>query len=258
MKDLSNENIIHTKCDDIEYIQFRRLLEYKEILKHFFIPKTPYFNYQMNIEKIYNEISSKIGLNSKKFINIYQTHSANVEIIKNDNINNIYENTDGIITNKNELVLPIRIADCISIMIFDPNKNVIANIHSGWRGTVQKIVEITIRKMVEEFNCNTYDIICCLTPSIRKCHFEVHSDVKEIFENEFTNLINKGIILNNNNEKYLIDTVLINRLLLTNLGLKDSNIIDSKICTACNTDIFHSYRIEKEQAGRNLSIMSLI
>lgn len=34
MKDLSNENVIHIAKDGVQYLQFRRLLEYSDILVH--------------------------------------------------------------------------------------------------------------------------------------------------------------------------------------------------------------------------------
>ena len=52
-------------------------------------------------------------------------------------------------------------------------------------------------------------------------------------------------------QKYNIDTTLINKLILQEVGLKPENIIDSGLCTVCNSDLFHSYRADKEQSGRN-------
>ena len=69
-----------------------------------------------------------------------------------------------------------------------PVKKAIANTHSGWKGTIQRIAVKTVEKMIKEFECNPKDIICCICPSIRKCHFEVEKDVKDMFENEFKDL----------------------------------------------------------------------
>lgn len=257
--DLTNKNIVHIKDKDIEYIQFKRLLEYKDVLNHSFILKSEKFDYKKLGNERYNYICEKFGLENKDIIRISQTHSANVEIVNEDSRDKIYENTDGIITNNKNIVLPIQVADCISLILFDPNKMVVANIHSGWRGTVKKIAEVAIKKMVEKFNCNTYDIICSVCPSIGKCHFEVGKDVKDIFEQTFKDMSNEDIILESKtlNEKYFIDTVLINRIMLRDSGLKDSNIIESNICTVCNSEKLHSYRVAKDMAGRNLSIVNL-
>ena len=92
------------------------------------------------------------------------------------------------ITNKKDIALATTNADCILLLFFDPVNKVIANVHSGWRGTIQRISVKTVQKMVNKFNCKPENIICCICPSIRKCHFEVENDVKEIFEKEFKDL----------------------------------------------------------------------
>lgn len=146
-----------------------------------------------------------------------------------------------------------------SIIIFDPVKKVIANTHSGWKGTIQRIAVKTIEKMIKEFECNPKDIICCICPSIRKCHFEVEKDVKDMFEKEFKDLENLNNIIEEKipNTKWNIDTVLINKMLLEKQGLKKENIIDSGICSVCNSDIIHSYRVEKNGYGLNTALISL-
>lgn len=260
MLDLNNQNIIHIKREDIEYIQFKRLLEYENILKHYFILKCEEFNYKNDMQIRYKNICTELGLNQNSIIKIKQTHSDNIKIVDRNCKNNFYNSTDGLITKDKDVILPIQVADCIPIFLFDPNKKIIANIHSGWRGTKQRIIEKAINKMVTIFKCNTYDIICCIGPCIGKCHFEVSKDVKDMFEQEFKNMLNKDIIEKSRTleDKYFIDTVLINRLILQDMGLKDVNIIESNICTVCNNKNIHSYRTEKEKSGRNLSIITLI
>ena len=61
-----------------------------------------------------------------------------------------------------------------------------------------------------------------------------------------------------NSSKYYIDTVGINKQILLNCGLKEENIIDSKICSVCDEDKIHSYRAHGDNSGRNISIMELI
>lgn len=263
MIDLTNNNIIHIKKNNIEYIQFKKLLEYKNILKHAICFKP--LNFTMNetekdiVEESYTKICKELEISSENIIDKNQTHSDNVVILNLDNKGTFFDNTDGCITKENNIAIPIITADCIPFLLFDPQKRIIANIHSGWKGTVQRIIEKTVKMMIKEFKSNPSDIICCIGPSIGKCHFEVKEDVKEIFEKEFKDMLNKDIISNSDkNDSYYIDTILINKLMLLNLGLKENNIIESNICTVCNVDRFHSYRVEKENAGRNLSLITLI
>ena len=113
--------------------------------------------------------------------------------------------------------------------------------------------------MVEEYNCNPSDIICCICPSIRKCHFEVEKEVKDLFEKKFTDLENLNDIIEEKEpyKKWNIDTVLINQMILEKIGIKKENIIDSGICSVCNSAIIHSFRVEKEGYGLNTGLIGL-
>ena len=269
MKDLSNENVVHIKKDGLEYIQFRRLLEYKNI-KHGFTLKPLDFAGNISYEEKKTEVQKGLQALSKEFEfdikNICrpkQTHTDKVEKIE-DGDEGIYiqkfDNVDGLVTDKKNKVLMLSFADCTPLLFYDPVKNVIANTHSGWKGTLQSIAVKTVEKMKEEYGCNTADIICCIGPHIRKCHFEVDEDVKDLFYNEFEYLrdINEIIKYNKEEDKYYIDTVKINKQILLDIGLKEENIIDSNICTVCNSDICHSYRAEKDLSGRAVTIIELI
>ena len=269
MKDLSNENIIHIKKEEIEYIQFRKLLEYKNV-KHCFTLKPLNFGGSISykekkeeIEKNLKTLSEEFEFDTKNICRPNQTHTDRVEKIE-DGDEGMYlekfDNVDGLITNKKNKVLMLGFGDCTPLLFYDPVKNVIANTHSGWKGTLQSIGLKTVQKMQDEFECKVEDIICFIGPHVRKCHFEVDNEVKELFFNEFKNLkdIEDIIIYNKEKDKYYIDTTKINKQVLLNIGLKEENIIDSNICTVCNSDICHSYRIEKELSGRAVTIIELI
>ena len=281
MKNLSNENIIHINENGVQYLQFRKLLEYKDIVSHAYSIginvnfRTARANKQQLPEQElrkaiedYQNLCNSIGQDWKNVVKTNQQHTDNIAIA-NEKINkdfadinlDEYSKTDGIITQKQNLVLSTTNADCILLLFFDPVTKTIANVHSGWRGTLKRISVKTVEKMIKEFGCEPQNIICCICPSIRKCHFEVEQDVKDLFSNEFQDLC---IDKNNNimekqkeKEKWNIDTVLINKIILMNAGLKKENIIDSGICSVCNKDLIHSYRAEKQNYGLNTALISL-
>lgn len=289
MKDLSNKNVVHIKKGNVQYLQFRKLIEYQNIINHAYSLGTD-VNFRTETKgnpiedctlalNSYRGICEAIGTNYIRAIKPNQNHTNKVQIVTNK-INkeepdfnlDIYKNTDGLITSKRNFILSTTNADCILLLLFDPIKKVIANVHSGWKGTLKRIGIIAINKMIEEFGCKPEDIICCICPSIRKCHFEVGEDVKKEFEIEFADIIGNKYIENNKirtiqlkdiieekikNTKWNIDTVLINKILMQNIGLKPENIIDSGICTVCNCDLIHSYRIEKEKYGLETALIEL-
>lgn len=280
MKDLSNENVVHIKKDRIEYLQFKKLLEYSDIINHAYsigldrnyrtarakdVRKLSKEEYNKAI-KDYKDLSDSIGI---KYINIVkpnQTHTKNIKrvdakvnIDEPDFNLSEYNETDGLITNSKNMALATTNADCILMLFFDPVKRVVANVHSGWKGTLQRISIEAVKKMKEEYNCDPKDIICCICPSIRKCHFKVHKDVQEPYYNEFKDLkkIDQLIVPIQGEDRWVIDTVEINKIILEQEGLKVENIIDCGICSVCNSDQIHSFRVEKEGYGLGTAIIEL-
>lgn len=259
--DLSNETMVHVKRGKVEYLQFRKLLEYQDKIEHCYTLKGKNNDYKDVIEDNYSNLYKELNLPYEGFTKIeYQAHSDLVEKVEEKN--EFHNNIDGLITNKKGISLSLRFADCTPILLYDPTKNVIGNIHSGWKGTVQKIGQKGALKMIKEYDLKAENIICCIGPCIGLCHFEVGEDVKEIFENTFSylgnleNIIKKGE-KKEDGQKYFIDTTLINRKLLEEIGVLSKNIIESNICTVCNKDYMHSYRADKENAGRNTAIIGL-
>lgn len=279
--DLSNENVIHVEKEGIQYLQFRKLLKYSDIITHGYslgIDKnfrTARANKQKLPEqeakkaiKDYENLGKCIYIKLNKMVKPNQAHTDKIQIVEKHILENepdfnleVYDKTDGLITNKKDIALATTNADCILLLFFDPVNKVIANVHSGWRGTIQRISVKTVQKMVNKFNCKPENIICCICPSIRKCHFEVENDVKEIFEKEFKDLKieqNNDIMeKQKDKEKWNIDTVLINKILLKQEGLKQENIIDSGICSVCNSDLIHSYRVERQGYGLATALIKI-
>lgn len=273
-----NADIVINETNGVKYLQFKKLLKYENIVHGYSLGtdldfRTSYGNnnemlvnkYKKSIES-YKKMCSAIGCDYINIVKPNQKHTNCVKIVESKVLKSEpdinlpeYNNTDGLITNKSKIVLATTNADCILMLFYDPVKNVIANVHSGWRGTLQKIAEVTVKKMMTNFDCKPSNIICAIAPSIRKCHFEVKKDVKDLFQNEFDQEEFKFCIEEKiPNEKWNIDTVMINKILLLNLGLKPENILDSNMCSVCNHDLIHSYRVEKEKFALNSALISLV
>lgn len=269
MKDLSNEVILHQNTNETEYIQFRKLLEYPE-LQHCFTLKSNGLNFKKYseennpVELSYAKISKALNWNQDSIVKPHQTHTDRIEIVQD--AKEQWNEVDGLITDKKGIVLCTTEADCTGLLFYDPIHKVIGDIHSGWRGTLQRIGQKAVQKMVEVYHSCPEDIICCICPHIRKCHFEVENDVKELFEEEFMNMLKpEKFIINGKSilrdgelvQKYFIDTTLLNIFMLKEMGLKNENIIDSGICTVCESKQFHSYRGEKASFGTNATMIEI-
>ncbi|HIO90968.1 MAG TPA: peptidoglycan editing factor PgeF [Campylobacterales bacterium] len=164
-----------------------------------------------------------------------QTHSDNIQIIRDSSLNKI-EDCDSIITNLANTPLMVMVADCIPILIWDDKKNVIAAVHAGRKGTFKEISKKTVLHMAEHFDCKKEDINIHLGVSINSCCYEVSRDLADI---TIKNFGAKYIIMRDN--KYFLDLQTLNFDQLISVGIKEKNIDISKECSCCNKDYF-SYR----------------
>ena len=153
---------------------------------------------------------------------------------------------DGILTDRTNLPIAVRTADCLPIFVYDPRNRVIGILHAGWKGTRKGIVANALSVMLKKWHTKPSELIVAFGPSIRPCCYEVGKVFKRYFPNE---VYKKG-------EKYFLDTPLVNQRQLLKAGIKKENIYDCGTCTSCSRDFF-SYRRQGEQAGRMLSVMML-
>ena len=153
---------------------------------------------------------------------------------------------DALVTAAAGKFLTIQLADCQSIMLYDATRRVVANIHSGWRGSIKNIAGRTIHVMQKHFGCHPADIIAGIGPSLGPCCAEFVNYQKEIPE----------ILWPYKTAKDYFDFWAISCDQLIDAGVLRENIETSKICTRCNTSIFFSYRGEG-RTGRFASVIGL-
>ena len=270
MKDLTNDIIVHKNINGTEFIQFKRLIEFPN-LKHCYTLRKNGINVQVkdgdktelleSYKKVVDSLHKDKTFTISNIVKPHQTHTDKVEVV--NSTSDTFENVDGAITNKENILLCTSSADCTSLFFYDDEKKVIGDVHSGWRGTLQKIGKKAVEKMISEYDCKPENIICCISPCIKKCHFEVEEDVMQMFKNEFDytgridEIIEKGKVVDGI-QKYNIDTTLINKIILAEVGLQESNIIDSNICTVCDSDLFHSFRADGDASGRNGAFIGMM
>ncbi|MBP1925901.1 YfiH family protein [Sedimentibacter acidaminivorans] len=205
-----------------------------------------------HIVRNYEILSKRLSLDLYDMVKTCQTHTSNIRYATDEDKGKIYHETpgykdiDGLITDKQNIILSTSHADCTPIFFYDPVKKVIGMAHAGWRGTIKNISGNMIRKFVEDFNSNTKDIIAVIGPSLGQCCFEVDKDVAEIILSENKDYLQfmevRGI-------KYHFDLWAINKYILLNEGLKQENIEISGLCTKCNNDLFFSHRGQKGKRG---------
>ena len=253
---LNNAHTKHVVGENAEYLVFPELMKYPELGAAFAIRGAKGYHYEPSSPDVdYSGVLNELEIGADNLVMPFQAHTD--VVAKYDGVSCDFKNTDGLITSRRGVALGTKVADCISLLLYDPVHHAIANIHSGWRGTLLKIVLNGLRKMKEEYNTNLADLVCVICPSIRWDHFEVDQDVYDEFLKAYSEIIDE--VTNQKDDKYYIDTVRCNTWLLENAGVKAENIIDSGLCTVCHKDLINSYRgnIESEKHFRNLALIWL-
>lgn len=178
-----------------------------------------------------------------------QTHSTNVKVIASPSDVEALENVDALVTSMPGYCLCVSTADCIPVLLYDKEKQVVAAIHAGWRGTVERIVGKTLQTMRKTYGTDGNDIIACIGPGISLDAFEVGDEVYRAFEEagfEMSRISRKE-------DKWHIDLWEANRLQLLEEGVFEGNIEVAGICTYQSVEHFFSARRLGIRSGRILS-----
>lgn len=195
-----------------------------------------------NQKNILEDLSDLLNIKRDKIYTVSQVHGTDIEIIKDQNPFDISKKPkDGLVTNKENIVLATYHADCVPIYFYDKVKKVIGIAHSGWKGTLNNISKTMIDVFKKHFNSDLDDIIFAIGPAIGPCCYEIGEDVEHLFREKFPDI--EDIVLTRDKKMYL-DLWKINKINLLNSGIKEENIIESKFCTSCNNDVLYSYRKE--------------
>jgi len=212
--------------------------------------------YYFNMSKSVNDDEQIVDCNREMFFNALGLKTSQIVFQKQSHTDIItYVDkpgqigiSDALITDKPGIGLAISSADCTPVFLYDKKNMVIAGIHSGWRGTEQKILEKTVQKLKKDFNSCAEDIIAYIAPSISKEVYEVGTEFIEKFDSRY---------LAPHNSKYLLDVAGANYDMLLNEGIPKGNIQKSVLCSYQTAGLLHSYRRDGLISGRALGVIAL-
>lgn len=163
--------------------------------------------------------------------------------------------TDALITDVPGVALSLYYADCVPVFFLDPVKQVVALAHAGWKGTVQLIAALTIKKMTALFGTKPESCLAAIGPSIGRCCFQVDRPVVDEFARNVDDY--EKFCFPHSAGKWSIDLPGMNEHLLVQGGLRPKNITQSGFCTSCSNDLFFSYRKDGGRTGRQAALIML-
>ena len=188
-----------------------------------------------------------LGIAETSLVHANQVHSDGVSIVTKPGL---YPATDALITSQKGLNLVISVADCMPVMLYDKANGVIANIHSGWRGTQKNIVGKTISILESDFGTSPAKLIIFMGPAISKSNFEVDKDVADMFPAEYVSPKPEA------DGKFIVDTGKMVYQSLLSAGVPAGNIEQFPECTFASAHL-HSYRRDKSNSGRMFAVLGM-
>ncbi|MGN0343042.1 MAG: peptidoglycan editing factor PgeF [Roseburia sp.] len=206
------------------------------------------------VRQNYLRVAQALGVDFDRIVCSDQTHTTNVRYVTQEDAGcgltrpRSYQDVDGLITDVPGITLATFYADCVPLYFVDPVHRAIGLSHSGWRGTVSRMGEVTLKAMGRTFGTVASDVICAIGPSICGNCYEVSGDVAEEFKNAFGTgtsqmLVDKG------NGKFQLDLWEANRQVLTGAGVLPEHLVCTNLCTCCNADLLFSHRASKGKRG---------
>ena len=153
---------------------------------------------------------------------------------------------DAVVTDRSQNYLVVQVADCQPVLMVDPIRRVVANVHSGWRGSIENIIGRTVGAMQQHFGCRPEAILAGIGPSLGPCCAEFINWQTEI-PRQFWGYKDAGDHF---------DFWAISSGQLMTAGVSERNIESSRMCTRCRTQDFFSYRAEKT-TGRFAAVIGL-
>jgi YfiH family protein len=199
-----------------------------------------------NVLKNRNIFFKTLGIKHENVSTQNQIHSTNICYISKPEY---VEDNDGLYTDKKNNFLAISGADCITIFLYEPGKKVVAGVHSGWKGTKEKILTKMVTELQKRFSIETTKLVAYIGPSICQEHYEVGEDIANMFNEEIKVFKNGKYYLNLKSDN--VDQLL-------KLGVRKYNIEVSEYCTYNEKDLFHSHRRDKGNSGRMFGLIGMV
>ncbi len=193
-----------------------------------------------------------LELDAAKACNVWQVHSADVVVATGPVPGRRWlARVDSMVTNRPDVPLLMRFADCVPVLFFDPRHHAIGIAHAGWRGTVSKVVVNTLYAMRDAFGTDPAEVQAAIGPSIGPDHYQVGPEVVEAVEQSF----GTGLIRHASDGSAYLNLWDANRLALERAGVQEIEV--AGICTASNIIDFYSHRAEHGKTGRFGAVIAL-
>jgi len=198
------------------------------------------------------------GVETARIVSLKQVHGNEVITVKDEMLPGKIVSAigigDALISGMGHTPLVIKVADCLSLQLWDPSSGAIANIHCGWRSGAKNIITLTVAKMIKLYGFKPDTAMATLMPSISRENYQVGNDVYRAYVD---NIEGMEIFFDQQRDGlWLFDLRGMALDLLKRTGIRDENILNIDLCTFKNSDLFYSFRRDGKSTGRMLAVIA--
>jgi hypothetical protein len=151
---------------------------------------------------------------------------------------------DALITTRRRVPLAVFTADCLAVVLAEPERGALAVAHAGWRGTVAGVLGRLVQTLTERFAVRPERLRAAIGPSIGPCCYEVDEPVVGPLRAAFPGDSGRWVTAAGLPGKWWLDLWRANTDQLVAAGVPAGAIANPRLCTACRRDVFFSYRKE--------------
>lgn len=196
-----------------------------------------------------------LGRSLDSLYDVWQVHSSDVVIAEAPRNGAQHHRADAILTDRPEVTLYMRFADCVPVLLVDPEHHAVGLVHAGWQGTVKKVAAAAVSAMQARYASRPETLLAGIGPSIGPHHYPVGEEVAAQVRVAFGEQAHTLLEAANNQSGVQFDLWSANRLVLEQAGVQQIEI--SQICTACHPEDWYSHRGEHGRTGRFGALIAL-
>jgi polyphenol oxidase len=219
----------------------------------------------------WTEVAQAMDVHAPRLARLTQVHGTTVVTHRRGAPapgEDVQPEADIVVSDVPGLALAIQTADCVPILMADPQRGVVAAVHAGWRGLAELAPAAAVERMFHDFGTRAEDLMVAIGPAIASCCYEVGPDVRTRFERaafnprqleawfsgqpvaSASNPTMAALSAVRRKDHWFFDAGRSARDQLISAGVQDGHVFASGLCTASHPDVLCSYRRDGAPAGR--------
>jgi hypothetical protein len=160
------------------------------------------------------------------------------------------EEADAVLSLAAGVAACVSVADCVPVLLADPETGAVAAVHAGWRGTLARAAAEAVRALGAEAGAPAARLLASVGPSIGPCCYEVSTDLAARFAAE----LGPAVVRDGAGPR--LDLWAANAAVLNAAGVSPDRVEVLGRCTSCERATFFSHRRDAGRTGRQVAFIA--